>query len=153
MTPSDPSVLLNMQLADHPHQKSYGPADSHQHAIYCTVNCPPTQTHTNPHKLTQTHKIKSLTPACVPSPAPCCLCLQTKRESNDDRQREYQERLQQHEAKMAQARQKVEAAEVHLGQVQQHKERLRVDIDAKEKEVTQLRNRWAAACFWRGGLY
>jgi hypothetical protein len=54
---------------------------------------------------------------------------------------------------MAQARQKVEAAEVHLGQVQQHKERLRVDIDAKEKEVTQLRNRWAAACFWRGGLY
>lgn len=48
---------------------------------------------------------------------------------------------------MAQARQVVESKEAHLAQVQQDKERLRADIVAKEKEVQQLNNRWAAACY------
>jgi peptidoglycan hydrolase CwlO-like protein len=43
---------------------------------------------------------------------------------------------------MAQARQVLEAAEAQLAQLQQHKERLRADIQEKDKEVQQLNSRW-----------
>jgi len=69
------------------------------------------------------------------------LLLQAKRETNDDRQREYEERLRHHEHSMAQARQALQAAEASLAQVQEHKGGLRDAIQRKEAEVQQLQIR------------
>jgi chromosome segregation ATPase len=76
------------------------------------------------------------------TPLPLTLLdIQAKRETNDDRQREYEEKLQHHEAQMAQARQALAQAEGMLAEASQHKEGMRDAIAAKDQEVMQLKHR------------
>lgn len=64
--------------------------------------------------------------------------LQAKRETNDDRQREFEERLQKHQAEMAQAREALATAEAQLGSCQEEREGMRTAIQNKDEEVKQL---------------
>lgn len=91
-------------------------------------------------------------------PLPCCpfSCSffphpQAKRETNDDRQREYEAKLKQYEKNMDQARQVLSGAESNLAAVQEQKAGLRGTIEAKEGEVKQLQQRWVRRVwkFWQ----
>jgi chromosome segregation ATPase len=64
--------------------------------------------------------------------------LQAKRETNDDRQREFEERLQKHQAEMAQAREALAVAEAQLSTCQEEREGMRTAIQNKDEEVKQL---------------
>lgn len=66
---------------------------------------------------------------------------QTKRETNDDRQREYEAKLQQHEAQMAAAREVLAQAEACLSEASARKEGMRDAVAAKDQEVLQLKHR------------
>lgn len=68
-------------------------------------------------------------------------CLQAKRETNDDRQREFEQRLQQHQAQMDHARAALAAAEAKVTECHQQKDGMRATIQAKEEEVRQLQMR------------
>jgi hypothetical protein len=71
-----------------------------------------------------------------------CYFLQSTRESNDDRQREFAERLQQHERLVAAAQQAQEAAQARYGEHDIAQKQAMELKTAKEEELRKAQQRW-----------
>lgn len=75
----------------------------------------------------------------------CAMYLQSTRETNDDRQREFEEKLQQHQAKVAVEEQRMQTAEAAFRQREEELQQLSVREQHKVQELNDLQRRYELA--------
>jgi chromosome segregation ATPase len=88
----------------------------------------------------ETHTQPSIYPAVVPAQN-AIDTLQSKQESSDDRQREFAEKLQQHQTQVAAAQQTFEAVQARCAEAQAAQEAIMAQKQSKEEEVRATQSR------------
>lgn len=76
---------------------------------------------------------------------PHLCCCQAERETGNDMQREFEERLRKHQVELALVQEALSAAEAQLSTCQEQREMTQTAMQDKEEEVRQLQTRYVAA--------
>jgi hypothetical protein len=71
--------------------------------------------------------------------------MQSKQESSDDRQREFAEKLQQHQSQVAAAQQTFEAVQARCAEAQAAQEAIMAQKQSKEEQLRVAQSRYVQA--------